>query len=365
MTSSKTLDLDEWLAAIQSNRGANSRIFVAPEQKVLWVSLNKNACTSLKWMMASLMGEDLDRFATGLMPVTNNQDAIQNRGKWEHAKILRDYDPAIVADIHAGNGWFVFAVVRDPRNRLFSAWQNKLLLENPGYTHYRDESWYPRHPLTAETVVEDFERFVDMVETHPNHSLRQVDPHFRDQADLLIPHLIDYTKIYEITELKQMQDDLRAHLAGMGWTGELYLPRSNDTPLRVTAAPFANGVRERIEKMFAADFELFPGRWDFAKAEAAEPWTDHELREAEIHAGYGRRIGDLRERGLELRDEAALERKRADDNAARVRQLVAEVAAARAAPATEGPVAELRARLRRPYRIARAVLRRIAALVRR
>jgi hypothetical protein len=303
---------DERLERIRAVGGAVSRIYIAPEQRIMFVSLNKNACTSLKWMMAGIMGEDLDSFAPGLLPVTFEADAIQNRNAWKHAPKLTELDPALRAEISPANGWFVYAVVRDPRNRLFSAWQNKLLLENPGYTHYRDKDWYPRHPLSEETIVEDFERFVTVLENEPDHRLRTVDPHFRDQAELLMTDVIDYTKIYEISELGRLVTDLEAHLANVGWSGEVRLPRANDTPLRVNGVPFANGVRERVEKIFAADFELFPDRWDFSKAESAPRWTEHELREAELHAAYGRRIGDLRTIALRLRDQAARERKRAD-----------------------------------------------------
>lgn len=311
----------------------------------MFVSLNKNACTSLKWMMAGIMGEDLASFTPGLLPVTSQIDAIQNRNAWKHAPMLYKFDPELRDQISPDNGWFVFAVVRDPRNRLFSAWQNKLLLENPGYTHYRGEPWYPRHPMTEQTIVEDFERFVTVLEDSPDHRLRTVDAHFRDQAELLMPDLVDYTKIYEISELKQLVGDLQEHLNSVGWSGEVELPRANDTPLHVNALPFANGVRERVEKLFAADFDLFPGRWDdFSKVESAPPWTDAQLREAEMHAAYGHRIGDLRDTARRFRDEAKQlkryaerEKQRADaalgvpgvraDRAGSVRQLVGRAAA--------------------------------------
>lgn len=289
-----------------------SRTFVAPHQRIMFVALNKNACTSLKWMMAGIMGEDLGSFRPGLLPVTGDADAIQNRKAWKHAPMLYKFDPELRAQISPDNGWFVFAVVRDPRVRLFSAWQNKLLLENPGYTHYREQPWYPRHPLTEQSIVEDFDQFVTVLENNPDHRLRTVDAHFRDQAELLMPGLVDYTKVYEITELKSLVADLQAHLDNVGWQGEVHLPRANDTPLHVTGVPFANGVRERIEKVYAADFELFPDRWDFSKVEAAPPWTDAQLQEAELHAFYGHRIGDLRNTARRFRDEAQKQKQRAD-----------------------------------------------------
>lgn len=309
---SATLSAQERIAGFRTVRGALTRTYVAVDQRVMYVSLNKNACTSLKWMMAGVLGEDLASFKPGLLPVTSQVDAIQNRKAWKHAPMLQDLDPRVVAEISPANGWFVFAVVRDPRNRLFSAWQNKLLLENPGYTHYRQQPWYPRHPMSEQTIVEDFERFVTVLENNPDHRLRTVDAHFRDQAELLMTDVVDYTKIYEISELKQLVADLQAHLDAVGWTGEVHLPRANDTPLPVNALPFANGVRERVEKVYAADFDLFPGRWDdFGKAESAPAWTAEQLAQAELHAAYGRRIGDVRDAAIRFRDLAKAEKEKA------------------------------------------------------
>ena len=56
--------------------------------------------------------------------------------------------------------WFVFAVVRHPTARLFSAWQSKLLLREPWWVdQYGERPWFPRVPSTATSCVEDLSRF--------------------------------------------------------------------------------------------------------------------------------------------------------------------------------------------------------------
>ena len=40
--------------------GTTRRAYVIPELKLLYISLAKNACTSIKWLMAELAGEDLE-----------------------------------------------------------------------------------------------------------------------------------------------------------------------------------------------------------------------------------------------------------------------------------------------------------------
>lgn len=291
------------LTGLRQVPGGVWRTYLAPEAKVVFESLNKNACTSLKWMMADLAGEDLDGFRAGDMPYIDDSEPIHKRELWKVSPRLDSLTEDERAQIHPDNGWFVFAVVRDPRLRLFSAWQNKLLIENPFSVRWAKEWWYPRHPLTAETVVEDFAKFVDLMGQDELHWLREKDAHFRDQVEMLAEDAVPYTRIYEISEIKQLQVDLNEHLAAIG-RPPVSLPRANPTPLRAIGALYANGVREKIEEIYAADFERFGHLWDFSKTEAAEPWTSAALNACEQEAVLGRRIGELfriaRDRGAEL-----------------------------------------------------------------
>ena len=117
---------------------ARRRVYVLPEYRVMYVSVPKNACTSLKWLFAGLAGEDLDdlrRGDLGFSPTREGQ--VHQRQRWRPHTQLSGLDPAIRASIAPANGWFVFGVVRDPRLRLFSAWQDKYLLRAPGWRSVR------------------------------------------------------------------------------------------------------------------------------------------------------------------------------------------------------------------------------------
>jgi hypothetical protein len=334
MTSPPSTDVDP-LKALLQRKGARWRTVAVPSARVMYVQVNKNACTSLKWMLAGIAGEDLTAFRPSLAASASDHDDIHDRRQWKNAPMLNVLEPQLRAQIHPDNGWFVFAVIRDPRGRLFSAWQSKLLLENPGYTSFRSQPWYPRHPLSAETVVEDFAKFVELFEREPDYRIRG-DGHFRDQVEMLHQDVVTYSEIYDIRELGRLLADLRAHLDGVGWTGELNLPRMNDTPLRPNAQPFVNGIRERVEKIYAADFERFGDRWDYAAIEAAPAWTSAELHEAEWRAAFGRRIGYLRNRALNLRAKVAAERERADAEKERADKLQQQLRERRARPLRSG-----------------------------
>ncbi len=293
--------------------GADPRVYVVPEARLVFVALNKNACTSLKWMTAAIAGEDLTGFKAGLRTYTTDHEAVHNRSLWRRALTMNRVDPQVRATIDPAQGWFIFGVVRDPRGRLFSAWQNKLLLENAGYTQWRDQPWYPRTSFDAEAVRASFAGFVDALDGDPRHPLLMKDNHFKSQTRLLLLNKIRYSRIYDITEMGTLRSELQAHLASVGMSSGLLLPQANDTPLRTNAAVFADGVREKIERIYADDFTRFGDRWDFAAITAAAPWTEAALAEAELRATLGRRISELRDRASALRDEVAAERARADD----------------------------------------------------
>ncbi|WP_145726473.1 sulfotransferase family 2 domain-containing protein [Nocardioides sp. J9] len=299
---------DAMLTRLREIPGGVWRTYIAPESKVVFEALNKNACTSLKWMMADLAGEDPASFRARDMPYLDDSEPIHNRDLWKISPRLDSLTPAQRAEIHPDNGWFVFAVVRDPRVRLFSAWQNKLLIETPFSVRWAKEWWYPRHPLTAETVIEDFAKFVDLMGQEEPHWLRAKDAHFRDQVEMLGEDAVPYTKIYDISEIKQLQADLNEHLAAQG-RPPVKLPRANPTPLKAIGALYENGVREKIESIYAADFERFGHLWDFSRTEAAEPWTQAALNACEQEASLGKRIGELyriaRDRKKELADTRA------------------------------------------------------------
>ena len=153
---------------------------------MLYVSTAKNACTSLKWLVAELAGEDLTRFRPGLTAQLNDDAGVHQRNLWQRVPKLNQLSPELRRSIHPDNGWFVFGIVRDPRVRLFSAWESKYLLHDPVYRRWRGESWFPATPSTFDDVVESFARFVALLDKHPDHQVTH-DSHFLSQTKLLRP----------------------------------------------------------------------------------------------------------------------------------------------------------------------------------
>ncbi|MFD6134422.1 sulfotransferase family 2 domain-containing protein [Isoptericola sp. NPDC060257] len=267
--------------------------WVLPEHKVLFTHLAKNACTSLKWLVAELSGQDPEQFTSVLSCEATPRMMIHHRRLWHDVRSLKQLEPAERAEISPANGWFVFAVVRDPRLRAFSAWQSKFLVGDPVYTgrKFAGAEWLPDAPGSVEDVVRDFARFVEVLRD-PRGPVR--DTHFAPQTTRLHEDTIPYSRIYDISDISTLLGDLSAHLDDVGRPHEVSLGRENDTPLRAASEVFEGGVREALEEIYGADLARFGDRWDFDPVmQKPAQWSASDFRDIAARRSLGERITTL------------------------------------------------------------------------
>ena len=269
----------------------------------MYVSVNKAACTSLKWLVADVQEEDRERFHGSLSSELSRTMTIHRRDLWEHTPMAREMPDEELAPISPDDGWFVFGVVRHPTARLFSAWQSKLLLREPWWVaQFGDADWFPRIPRSGEDIVEDFERFARTIAREPEQVIR--NRHFAPQRRLLAASRMRYSRIYRTSELPQLLDDFEQHLRVEGWDGQpLALRRTNETPLPAIPAVFGPEVLEASRSLYKVDFEAFgyedgvPGGLDPANGS----YSDSAVAEIRRLIERSERIGDLSRRAVQLR----------------------------------------------------------------
>lgn len=265
-----------------------------PRWKVVYVAVPKAACTSLKWLVADLQGEDRERFFGVLTREVGRELTIHRRRRWQHTPTLHDLSSDELAAISPERGWFVFAVTRHPTARLWSAWESKLLLREPKWVErFAGEAWFPRLPKTTREVIEDFVRFVGAIAADPDQKIMR-DRHFLPQSRLLTPDRTPYTHVYETREIPRLLEHLEEHLRANGWEGTLTLPPSNASPLRPLPAVFTPEVTDAIGRVYAEDFErLGYERVRPDTLEEADEYDASALRAVARIAERGERIGDL------------------------------------------------------------------------
>src|SRR6059058_442136 len=64
--------------------------YVLPAYKAVYVSVPKAACTSLKWLVAGIQGEDAERFHRSLSREVARSLTIHRRGMFRHTPMLHE-----------------------------------------------------------------------------------------------------------------------------------------------------------------------------------------------------------------------------------------------------------------------------------
>jgi hypothetical protein len=324
--------------------------YVLPRWKVVYVSVPKAACTSIKWLIADIQGEEPNRFHRSLTREVARATTIHRRLSWRHTPMLHRLPEGDLAAVSPDGGWFVFAVVRHPSARIWSAWQSKFLLQEPRWVEqFGAEPWFPRIPHSTTDVVEDFQRFVRSIAETPEQAVMR-DRHLWPQTRLLTPERTPYTRIYKTADIPELLDDLAAHMRGQGWSGELRLSSSNEAPLRPLRLMFTPEVLAGIGVVHGEDFERFG--YESVEPDAYEPsetYADSTLREVARLVERNERIGDLAMRAQRLNGARKEQQKQ-------IRKLRHQLRKHRAAASRSAPV------VRRGRRLAASLLRRAGLL---
>lgn len=268
----------------------------------MYVAVNKAACTTLKWLVADLQGESRERFYGSISSEVSRAMTIHRRNLWEKTPMAADLSDDELAAISPDDGWFVFAVVRHPGARLFSAWQSKLLLREPWWANeFGAADWFPRVPESSDEIVEDFVRFVRAVVREPG--LVIPNRHFAPQHRMLAWKRMHYTRVYRTTELGRFVEDFANHLAECGWDGgRLTLERSNAAPLPAIPALFTPEVVEASRSLYRLDYKVYG--YDDAmpdEVRTLDGYSDAAVAEVRRLIERAERIGDLSRQARALR----------------------------------------------------------------
>ena len=229
-----------------------SQIMVIPSLRLMYVPIAKNACSTLKRMMLDLAGfpanssaqahvhECLDFYQTGLQ--------------------LKDWPISDVDRFLTAPGWFRFAMLRDPLERLVSAYmekfvRNRLLWGNrvhtaPVVTAVQDTST----PNLDEGIT--FRQFASYIATTP---AEQLDPHWRPQR-LCLPVRGAQVARFHIDEFDLLEDQLRS------WCGTVPVVGHHNRTV--------NKVTRSSQQMHA---DLAPSHLDLIPAVYPEDLVDDEI----------------------------------------------------------------------------------------
>ena len=182
--------------------------------RLVYLPIAKNACSSLKTLVAELGG----------MTLAEGQDIHAVLDEDPNNLVFLNRAEADIRAALADPGWMRFTVLRDPIDRLVSAYVEKFVIGRhaPGMRITIDPVLL-RSLNRWELSEQDYDRgitfrqFAHDVLGEPPHRL---DPHWRPQS-LFLDH-IPHTHIYTVAHLPLLKRDLEAH------TGQsIALPEKN------------------------------------------------------------------------------------------------------------------------------------------
>src|SRR5215212_3455710 len=151
-------DWDPELRTVLTNHS-----YVDLEHRWLYVETPKCASSSTKHLLLDLAGASL---SFNPMACENRLEMMVHDRAQIPYRALPELAAADIDRVLHEDGWFRFGFTRDPSERLFSAWKDKVFLIEPGFERYADEG--------GRKYVE-FESFVDRI--CDDEDPRDCDPH--------------------------------------------------------------------------------------------------------------------------------------------------------------------------------------------
>lgn len=259
--------------------------------KLFYVATPKVACTSLKWWFAALEG-----YSQVLRGITDSAetdpDLVIHDTFHKVAPNVTGLMPEALAEALTSDAYFRFAVVRNPYKRIFSAWQSKLLLQEPLQIGLYLQCDFFRRPIEcADDIAVAFEGFLEHLVT--NEAPSYWDLHWAPQATLLRPDLINYSTLAKIENAKELSQALAERLGG-------YIPdpfasrRANESIIPYLPEFLTERSAELIRTLYAEDFETFG--YDKQPPEAKETFSADQfnlaLKAIALIRGRHQRLGE-------------------------------------------------------------------------
>lgn len=270
--------------------GVNS--FRSERYKLFYVATPKVACTSLKWWFAEIEGVSSD-----LILATDSDESdpelVIHDALGKASSGITGLSPSELEIPIISEDYFRFAVVRNPYKRIFSAWQSKILLQEPLQAEpFLDCDFYHRPIKCVADIASLFEEFLEHIATFPEEWM---DAHWKSQANLLRPDIISYSLISRIEEPEILERALREHVK-FEIASPFAFNHKNVSLIPYSREFVTDRSAELIQKLYAQDFIEYG--YDIDPPESKSE-ISLDLLKTSIHGitlvrGRNKRIGDIR-----------------------------------------------------------------------
>jgi len=280
--------IEALLAKPDARAELHSHTFVVEQRRVLYVTTPKAACTSLLWLLLHVAGADPDALADSPSAQPLQTLRVHDRQRFP-VPSLATVDSHVRERALTEDSWLRFCVVRNPYARLYSAWEDKVLVGDPALQGRFGT------PGAGDVVGDDgqldvraaFSAFVEELARQPERYV--TDPHFMPQHEVVRADDLPYTDVVRLEQLEQFVPRLRAQVVDHGGSDPGTPPRSNRGLGHPWRAAYDAETAERAREVYQADFQ----RWGY---DTHVEWSEPSPRIAAGELALIRRVREMNER---------------------------------------------------------------------
>ena len=234
--------------------GKRGHILAARNARVLYVPSTKVASSTMRLLLAEANGTyrpDLIPWLDG--PTVSIDQSVHNMqiNGLVHMELLSGAEQT---EMKSSADWWRVAAVRNPYARIYSAWENRILLRAPG--RVTERAWVECADVIVDGCIDllaTYRRFIETLAATPE--VFGDDSHFRSQSmhfDLTPISLTHVIRLDHAGELQKFADDLGARV------GRAVSPRRLNEGLGIGYREVTDArTAELIRSAFADDFDRF------------------------------------------------------------------------------------------------------------
>lgn len=286
-------------AAERLIRHSETRIVVLPELKVAFLPIPKSGCTSMLWTLAGLAGLAPERFLGSPQAEVSRALTVHDMERWRPEHRWSALSDAQRRAILEDESWLRFTIVRDPGPRLWSAWQSKVLLQEPRFVdRFGEEEWFPRRIGSVDDLLAAFRAFATALarpEDDP-HDPAPHDAHWGRQTGLLAGFATTWVGRAEdpTASLRRLRQHLAERSVDPGRVRD-DVPRENANPIGFHPSVYDESTAAIVARLYAEDLAA----WDY---QAPQPTTDGADEWRAAAAAQLPLVEQLVDRHLRIRD---------------------------------------------------------------
>lgn len=210
----------------------HDQIFVAENLKIVYCPIAKNACSTLKRLIAELSD------------VANKENILEgdihsNTDLYKTGLQVKDYHVSEAEKILVGPGYFRFAVLRNPSSRLLSAYWEKFVLnreDEANLEHTRsiiEAVQIKNKKISFDSSVEI--NFSDFVNAVTSYCPEELDPHWKPQYTYL--RGVEYDALYNQENMRRLYQDLSS-IAGRDVSPKSFNVSNSGSGMHINNAMF-------------------------------------------------------------------------------------------------------------------------------